>query len=107
MAEDNVVQLFKHVKKDTKFDELELQLQGLQRVLDKQYGLVKHRLEQLQAAETGAAQLEEKYDRLLLDYAKRKGAENVEIAYLNYTTRVRLSYDIDGNLVVKYDGEVS
>jgi hypothetical protein len=100
--DNNVVELFEKRTKQTTFDKAELELIGMQRVLDKQFDLIKHRSDQLMKAEAGAEHLEKKYDNALMKYAERKGVDNVGIVFLNYTTHCRLTYNEAGELEIKY-----
>ena len=93
----NVVQFPVHGKRQ----QLEIKLTNLQRMLDARYKHLNEILEEMNKIEKSCDNLETKYNKILLDYGKRIGPENVDREYLDFSTAIEFVTDEHGNIVMK------
>lgn len=100
-----VIEFPKRVKhnKPTKFTELETKMNQVIKLLDMQHAHIKEQYAKLRAMEAECGRTEQKYNQLLIDYAERKGAENVSLKYMNYGSNIKTTLNPEGGITLEIE----
>jgi hypothetical protein len=95
----NIVQLYK-AKEQTPVGRGQQEMLGLQKIIKIKLQQVMSTKRSLTMAEADLKESTNKYDEAFTIYAERVGLNNIDVDYLNFTTNVSITFDLDGNLVL-------
>ena len=90
-------------KSHGKRQQLEIKMGNLQRMLEARYNHINELLEKVEKIEKECTGFETKYNKIIVEYAERIGAENVDPKWSDFSTALEFKMDEHGviNMLVR------